>query len=213
MFEVRKSSAVRPPGHDEEVTGLVRAAAHGDRQAWDAIVSRYGALLWSIAFRHGLSESDAADVVQNTWLRLFEHIDDVREPARVGSWLATTGQRESLRIVAQRQRVVPSDDEATFDGADLLQAPLDEGLLAREQAAEARAALETLPPEWRSLVEALTQDPPLSYQRIVSDLGVPIGSIGPTRGRCVRRLRAVVADQDHAELLPVGRRPTPARRS
>jgi RNA polymerase sigma factor (sigma-70 family) len=184
----------RPPGHDEEVTRLVRAAANGDQQAWDAIVSRYVALLWSIAFRHGLGESDAADVVQNTWLRLFEHIHDVREPARVGSWLATTAQRESLRIVAQRQRVVPSDDEATFDGADRLQAPLDEALLAREQAAEVRAALDTLPPAWRSLVELLTQDPPLSYERIVADLGLPIGSIGPTRGRCVRRLRALVAD-------------------
>ena len=194
MFEVRESSAARLPGHDKEVTRLVRAAANGDQQAWDAIVSRYVALLWSIAFRHGLGESDAADVVQNTWLRLFEHIHDVREPARVGSWLATTAQRESLRIVAQRQRVVPSDDEAAFDGADRLQAPLDEALLSREQAAEARAALETLPPQWRSLVEALTQDPPLSYERIVADLGVPIGSIGPTRGRCVRRLRALVAD-------------------
>jgi len=199
--DVRRSSGARfryavvsGPGNDEEVTRLVRAAADGDSQAWDALMSRYVALLWSIAFRHGLGESDAADVVQNTWLRLFEHIDDVREPARVGSWLATTAQRESLRIVAQRQRVVPSDEEATFDGADRLQAPLDEALLAREQAAEARAALDTLPPTWRSLVELLTQDPPLSYERIGADLGVPIGSIGPTRGRCVRRLRALVAD-------------------
>jgi len=199
--DVRRSTGARfryvvvaGPGNDEEVTRLVRAAADGDSQAWDALTSRYVALLWSIAFRHGLGESDAADVVQNTWLRLFEHIDDVREPARVGSWLATTAQRESLRIVAQRQRVVPSDEEATFDGADRLQAPLDEALLAREQAAEARAALDTLPPTWRSLVELLTQDPPLSYERIGADLGVPIGSIGPTRGRCVRRLRALVAD-------------------
>ena len=199
--DVRKSRgasfrdvAVAGPSKDEEVTRLVRAAADGDSQAWDGLMSRYVALLWSIAFRHGLGESDAADVVQNTWLRLFEHINDVREPARVGSWLATTAQRESLRIVAQRQRVVPSDEEATFDGPDRLQAPLDEALLAREQAAEARAALDTLPPTWRSLVELLTQDPPLSYERIGADLGVPIGSIGPTRGRCVRRLRALVAD-------------------
>lgn len=194
MYEIRRKTTVRPPGTDEELTGLVRAAAEGNHQAWDALVARYVALLWSVAFRHGLNESDAADVVQNTWLRLFEHIDDVREPARIGSWLATTAQRESLRIVAQRQRVVPSDDDATFDGADLLQAPLDEGLLAREQVAAARAALETLPPTWRSLVELLTQDPPLTYEQIGADLGVPIGSIGPTRGRCVRRLRALVAD-------------------
>jgi RNA polymerase sigma factor (sigma-70 family) len=152
------------------------------------------ALLWSIAFRHGLNESDAADVVQNTWLRLFEHIDDLREPARVGAWLATTAQRESLRIVAQRQRTVPSDDEATFDGADRLQAPLDEALLSRELAAEAVAALDELPPTWRALVVALTQDPPLTYEEIVADLGVPIGSIGPTRGRSVRRLRELVSE-------------------
>src|SRR3954452_22781552 len=194
LYEVRRRNVVRPPGADEEVTRLVRAAAEGDHQAWDALVARYVALLWSIAFRHGLNESDAADVVQNTWLRLFEHIDDVREPARIGAWLATTAQRESLRIVAQRQRVVPSDEEATFDGADRLQAPLDEALLMREQAAEARAALDTLPPTLRSLGGVLPQDPPLSYERIGADLGVPIGSIGPTRGRCGRRLRALVPD-------------------
>jgi RNA polymerase sigma factor (sigma-70 family) len=186
--------AIRRAADDEEVTRLVRTAAEGDHHAWQSLVRRYVALLWSIAFRHGLNESDAADVVQNTWLRLFEHIHDVREPARVGSWLATTAQRESLRFVAQHQRVVPSDDESTFDGADRLQAPLDEALLIREQVAAARAALEELPPTWRSLVEALTQDPPLTYEEIVTELGVPIGGIGPTRGRCVRRLRALVSD-------------------
>jgi RNA polymerase sigma factor (sigma-70 family) len=193
LYDARTISTARSTAQDEEVTRLVQAATAGDHQAWDSLVSRYVALLWSIAFRHGLSESDAADVVQNTWLRLFEHIHEVREPARVGSWLATTAQRESLRSVAQRQRLVPSDDEATFDGPDRLQAPPDEALLAREQAAAARAALDTLPPTWRSLVELLTQDPPLTYEKIGADLGVPIGSIGPTRGRCVRRLRAIVA--------------------
>jgi RNA polymerase sigma factor (sigma-70 family) len=193
LVQARTNSIARSAARDEEVARLVAAAAAGDPQAWDALVSRYVALLWSIALRHGLNESDAADVVQNTWLRLFEHINDVREPARVGSWLATTAQRESLRCVAYRQRLVLSDDETTFDGPDLLQAPPDEALLAREQADAARAALDTLPPTWRSLVEMLTQDPPLSYEEIVADLGVPIGSIGPTRGRCVRRLRAIVA--------------------
>jgi RNA polymerase sigma factor (sigma-70 family) len=193
LFEARAIPAARSAAQDEEVTRLVQAAAAGDHEAWDSLVNRYVALLWSIAFRHGLNESDAADVVQNTWLRLFEHIDQVREPARIGSWLATTAQRESLRCVAQRRRVVLSDDETAFDGPDRLQAPLDEALLAREQAAAARAALDELPPTWRSLVELLTQDPPLSYERICADLGVPIGSIGPTRGRCVRRLRAIVA--------------------
>jgi RNA polymerase sigma factor (sigma-70 family) len=194
LYHVRKRNVAHPPGADEELTRLVRAAADGDHQAWDALVARYVALLWSIAFRHGLNENDAADVVQNTWLRLFEHIDDLREPARVGSWLATTAQREALRIVAQHKRLVPSDDEAAFDGADRLQPPVDEGLLARELAGEAVAALDALPPTWRALVVALTQDPPLTYEEIVADLGVPIGSIGPTRGRSVRKLRELVAE-------------------
>jgi RNA polymerase sigma factor (sigma-70 family) len=190
----RRIPTGRSAADDEQSRALVRSAAAGDADAWNTLISRYVALLWSIAFRHGLNENDAADVVQNTWLRLFEHIDDLREPARVGSWLATTAQREALRIVAQRQRTVPSDDESTFDGADRLQAPVDEQLLARELAAEAVAALDELPPTWRALVVALTQDPPLTYEEIVADLGVPIGSIGPTRGRSVRRLRELVAE-------------------
>lgn len=178
---------------DSEVAQLVRDAAAGDPAAWDVLVGRYVALLWHIAFRHGLSEWDAADVVQTTWLRLFENIDDVREPSRVGSWLSTTAQRESLRHVAHRQRVVPSDDESTFDDHDRLQAPPDEALITREQAECAQAAVATLPDAWRSLLELMTQDPQPSYEQISAELGVPIGSIGPTRGRCVRRLRAMVA--------------------
>lgn len=177
---------------DEEVVALVRAAAAGDRAAWDMIVSRYVALLWAIALRHGLHESDAADVVQTTWLRLLEHIDRVRDPARVGAWLATTAQREALRVVAHRQRLVLNDDTSAFDGPDRLQPPVDEALITRETAAAARQALDSLPPTWRSLVELLTQDPPLTYEEIGADLGMPIGSIGPTRGRCVRRLREAV---------------------
>jgi len=188
----RTSRAERNAVKDAEVVRLVAAAAGGDRQAWNELVERYVALLWSIALRHGLNESDAADVVQTTWLRLLEHIDDVRDPARLGSWLATTAQREALRCVARSRRFVLSDDETTFDGPDRLSPPVDEALLASEQAAAAREALNTLPPNWRTLVRALTQDPPLTYEEICADLGVPIGSIGPTRNRCVRRLRALV---------------------
>jgi RNA polymerase sigma factor (sigma-70 family) len=177
---------------DDQVIKLVQAASRGDRAAWDTLVRKYVALLWAIALRHGLSESDAADVVQTTWLRLLEHIDDVRDPSRVGSWLATTAQRESLRMVAHRRRIVLNDDQATFDGPDRLLAPIDEAIITREQAAAARQALDSLPPTWRSLVELLTADPRPSYEQIGADLGLPIGSIGPTRGRVVRRLRAAV---------------------
>jgi RNA polymerase sigma factor (sigma-70 family) len=194
MGRARTSRHTRSSANDAEVAGLVRAAAAGDRQAWGALVDRYVALLWAIALRHGLNENDAADVVQTTWLRLLESIDDIRDPTRVGAWLATTAQRASLRCIAQSRRLVLSDeeDDDAFDGPDRLLAPVDEALLAREQAAAARDALDALPPTWRSLVELLTQDPPVSYEDICADLGLPIGSIGPTRGRCVRRLRAIV---------------------
>lgn len=175
------------------VTALVRAAADGDQVAWDALVRQYVALLWRIALRHGLSESDAADVVQNTWLRLVEHIDDVREPARVASWLSTTAQRESLRVVADRRRVVLSDDHSAFDQVDPLQPSVDELCLAREQGSRAREALDSLPATWRHLMTLLTQEPALSYDQIGATLGVPVGSIGPTRGRAVRRLRTILA--------------------
>lgn len=184
----RRPSAAR----DEETTRLVQAARTGDRQAWDDLVNRYVALLWSIALRHGLHESDAADVVQNTWLRLLENLDSVRDPARVGAWLATTAQRESLRCVVQSRRLVLKDDDRAFDGPDRLLPPVDEELLSREQGRAAIEALAALPPTWRSLVELLTRDPPLSYEEIGANLGVPVGTIGPTRGRCVRRMRAMV---------------------
>jgi RNA polymerase sigma factor (sigma-70 family) len=177
---------------DESVVRLVRTAALGDPEAWDALVRRYVALLWAIARRHGLNENDSGDVVQTTWLRLIEHIDDLRDPARVGAWLATTAQREALRCIAKSRRLVLSDDGARFDGPDPLLPPVDEALLSREQAEAARDALDTLPPSWRLLIELLTQDPPMTYEQIGASLGMPIGSIGPTRYRCVRRLRALV---------------------
>jgi len=188
----RTGPEAKPEATDDPVVGLVRAAAAGDDRAWDALVGRYVALLWAIAFRHGLNESDAADVVQTTWLRLLEHIDEVRDPARVGSWLATTAQREALRCVARNRRLVPHADDAAFDTPDRLLPPVDEALLVREQAAAAREALDALPATWRSLVELLTRDPHLTYEEISADLGLPVGSIGPTRGRCAKRMRAIV---------------------
>lgn len=177
---------------DEEVRDLVRAAASGDRAAWDTVVERYVALLWAIARRHGLSHADAADVVQNTWLRLLEHIDDVREPARIGSWLATVAQREALNCIAHRNRYVLSCDDQAFDGQDRLLPDVDDALIRREMAVAARHALDSLPPTWRTVVELLSLDSPPSYQQIGADLGLPVGSIGPTRGRAVRRIRELV---------------------
>ena len=187
------SSLHRATLSDEELAGIVRRAAEGDRLAWEVIVDRYVALLWAVALRHGIGEADAADVVQTTWVRLLEHIGDIRDPARISAWLATTAKREALRVVSLRRRVMPSDDIEAFDGVDRLTAPLDERLLTRELTDEARVALGTLPSAWRELLELLVSDPPPSYEEISGRLGMPMGSIGPTRGRCLERVRAALA--------------------
>jgi RNA polymerase sigma factor (sigma-70 family) len=181
------------PTHDPrhtEVASLVRQAAAGDPVAWVAIVDRFKSLIWAVALQHGIGETDAADVAQSTWLRLLEHIGDIRDPDRIGAWLATTARRESLRVLATRRRVVLEGDHNVFDGPDRLLAPTDERLLAQERGQHVRQALSSLPPAWQSLVKLLLSDPPMSYLQIGEELGLPLGSIGPTRGRCMSRMRA-----------------------
>jgi len=140
-----------------------------------------------------LVESDAADVVQGTWLRLFEHIDRLERPARVGSWLATTARNECLRSVAARKRIVlVHDDDVTLKGVVAHEPEIDERLLADERARTVRDAISRLPRQWQRLLELLMADPPASYTEISDQLGLPVGSIGPTRGRCLAKLRVLL---------------------
>jgi RNA polymerase sigma factor (sigma-70 family) len=140
-----------------------------------------------------LAESDAADVVQATWLRLLEHIHRIEYPERIGSWLATTARHECLRHLAASKRVMPVEhDNPAFGSAAAHEPELDERLLAEERATAVRQALSTLPSRSQRLLELLMADPPVSYTEISDQLGLPIGSIGPTRGRCLERLRLVL---------------------
>jgi RNA polymerase sigma factor (sigma-70 family) len=172
---------------------LVPAAAAGDRTAWERLVDQFSRLLWAMTRDFKLAESDAADVVQATWLRLLEHIDRIEYPERIGSWLATTARHECLRHLAAGKRVmVVQDDHDAFSEAVSHQPDVDERLLAEERAQAVRDALSTLPSRSQRLLELLMADPPVSYTEISDQLGVPIGSIGPTRGRCLERLRLVL---------------------
>jgi RNA polymerase sigma factor (sigma-70 family) len=176
-----------------DIAQLVRRAAQGDRGSWERLVDQYSRLLWAMTRDFRLPESDAADVVQATWLRLLEHIDRIEHPERIGSWLATTARHECLRHLAGRKRVMPlQPDDAAFSMAVAREPEIDERLLADERACAVRAAVATLP--WRSqrLLELLMADPPVSYTEIADQLGLPIGSIGPTRGRCLERLRPML---------------------
>ncbi|MGN6792512.1 MAG: RNA polymerase sigma factor [Streptosporangiaceae bacterium] len=172
---------------------LVQLAAAGDRSAWEKLVDQYSRLIWAMTRDFKLPESDAADVVQVTWLRLLEHIDRIEHPAKIGSWLATTARHECLRHVAARSRIMlVNDDEATFSATVSQQPEVDERLLAAESAQAVRDALSLLPWRWQQLIELLMADPPTSYTEISSQLGLPIGSIGPTRRRCLERMRVLL---------------------
>jgi RNA polymerase sigma factor (sigma-70 family) len=175
-----------------DVAALVRRAAAGDMKAWEQLVEQYARLLWSITGEFKLIESDAADVVQTTWLRLLEHIHQIHYPDRVGSWLASTVRNECLRSVAARKRIVLSDAEVDLVDTAADAPEVDERLLANERAQTVRDAMSRLPRQSQRLLELLMADPPTSYTEISDELGIPIGSIGPTRGRCLARLRVLM---------------------
>lgn len=180
--------------HDEEqdaAADLVRRAATGDQLAWEQLVDQYARLVFAVTRSFRLSDSDASDVSQTAWLRLLEHIDRI-DPVRVGAWLVVTTRRECLRIIALRKRVVLSYTDDAFEGLPGIQPDLDEALLADERAADVRRALAMLPERWQQLVGMLVADPPLPYSVISETLGLPVGSIGPMRGRCLNKLRVLL---------------------
>ena len=175
----------------QDPSALLAAAGAGDSAAWNAIVEQYTGLLWSIARGYRMSSADSADAVQTTWLRLVEHLDRIEDPNRLPGWLATTIRRECLRILRRSKREQPSyDDEGLPDFADD-SAPLDSSLLLAERDAALWRALEQMPEKCRLLIRVLMASPPPSYAEVAAALDMPIGSIGPTRQRCLDRLRRI----------------------
>lgn len=168
------------------VPAVLSAAASGDSESWNRVVERFNPLVWATVRAHRLSNADAADAVQTTWLRLVEHLDRIENPDRLGSWLATTARRESLRVIAARARVVATDDFEELASVD--PGPAQQ-TLTRDRDELLRRALGRLGDRCRMLLRLLAADPPPSYSEISAALDVPVGSIGPTRGRCLERLR------------------------
>jgi RNA polymerase sigma factor (sigma-70 family) len=169
---------------EQRTADLVGRAAAGDADAWRDLVDRYRDVVWAVARAHRLPEYDAADVSQATWLSLAQHLRRLRDPERVAAWLATTARRESLRVLAVRRREPPFDlstmepvaDETDVDGADALW-----------------RALRGLPERCRALLRLIAFTPDLSYAQAARALGIPPGSVGQTRGRCLAVLRRRLA--------------------
>ena len=169
----------------------MQAAAAGDQAAWDALVKRFSRLVWSIARAHRLSAADAADVSQTAWLRLVENLGRLRDPDRVGAWLATTSRNECLRVIRRSGRQVPTDLDAEVDleANDVTAPPVDAGLLTKERDADLWRAFSAISERCQTLLRLLIADPPPSYEEVGTLLDMPVGSIGPTRARCLDHLR------------------------
>ena len=185
---------------DAIIARQVDRAAAGDEFAWYALVRRFDGLVWSVTRGHRLSDDDAADVVQTVWMRLFEHLDRLRDPARVGVWLATTARHE-CQLVRRPARLVlvPSGDELP-ERADEDAPGHDATLLRRERDAALWASVSRLSERDQALLRLLVSDLAPSYEEIGASLEMPIGSIGPTRARALERLRREIPDTDQALL-------------
>jgi RNA polymerase sigma factor (sigma-70 family) len=187
---------------DGDVAQLVAAAARGDQGAWNAIVDRYLSLVYSVTRAYRLSPGDAEDVNQTVWLRLVEHLDDIREPRALPKWIMTTAKHECLRLIkaGYRERPVDPLSDKVLEGTD--EADLDSELLRAEWHQALRDGLAELTPAHRRLLLLLVADPPLSYREISVLLGIPIGSIGPTRARILERLRHTAALRRYSGVEP-----------
>lgn len=180
----------RIPDHIRDV---VRAAAEGDQVAWEELVARHANLVWSVVRGFRFDDEDAADVVQNTWLRLTMHLGAIRTPEALPRWLATTARHECLKLLRWRRDQAMATDDLERPSEDLGPA---ERVVTREVLHTLRSAMATLPRRDVRMLALLMQSSRPHYAEIASTLGMPIGSLGPLRSRALGRLRAALVAAD-----------------
>jgi RNA polymerase sigma factor (sigma-70 family) len=170
---------------DRDNSELIVRAGCGDAAAWHEIVRRYVRLVWAVPRSHRLGPEDAADVCQATWLALAENLSRIRRPERLGAWLVTTTRRETLAVLRLRGREAPLELwEASF--ADDGPTP-EEAALARD--AGLWRAYSTLTDRCREILRLAAFAPELSFTQVAEAVGIPVNSLGATRGRCLTQLR------------------------
>lgn len=185
-----RPGACAPATHDApdaQLEALVRAARDGDGDAWRRLVERFDRRLRRAIGAYRLSPADVDDALQATWLHLFTHLRQIREPAAIGGWLATTARRECLRILQTPVREQLSADPALSDGSRQDGPEIE--LLAAERRAALGRALATLPERHRRVMALLVCDAAPDYRQIAHKLDMPIGSIGPIRARSLARMK------------------------
>lgn len=179
-----------------DVGALVQSAVGGDAAAWKSIVEGLGPLVWSVVRAHRLSDADAHEVYQTVWFRFAQNLGRIREPEKTGAWLASTARHECLKVLRNARRLTLTDDPQLLDRVSEDGTP-EQSLLEAEEAATQSERVrrmwqefEELGDRCRQLLRVLIASPPPSYQEVSAALGIAVGSIGPLRQRCLRRLRA-----------------------
>jgi RNA polymerase sigma factor (sigma-70 family) len=174
---------------------VVRLAAGGCSKAWQELVERFGGMIAATGRRYRLGAADVAELQQLTWLRLLENIHKIEQPERIGGWLATTARRESLQLLRRASKYHAGADEVLANMADDNLPEPDAAPIAAEREALVRKAWERLAPRCQELLSLLMVDDPLGYKDLSEMLAMPVGSIGPTRGRCLEKLRRLVDEE------------------
>lgn len=182
----------RRPGQlaNEQTGDLVRLASKGDDGAWAQLLSRFGPMVLRVAQRTGLNAADAADVQQATWIQLLRGIDRIRDPERIGAWLATTARRQSQRIAMAACRMTLSSDPIEDAGfASNSGNEVEEEVIRCCYGPALERALDQLPISQREIITLLTSDEAPSYEHVAERMKLPVGSIGPMRIRGLEKLR------------------------
>jgi RNA polymerase sigma factor (sigma-70 family) len=193
---------------------LLAACQRGEQDAWEQTVNRFSRRIWEAIRRYRLSAADAEDVRQLTWYRLIQNVGRIRDPERLGDWLATVAKREALKSLTRGQcpRMVLVSDMEILDRLGSAGEDPETAVLRAGRMDDVRAAMATLPPRCQAMLELVLADPPYSYQEIAATLSMTIGSVGPVRTRCLKRLRwalAMVSDPDDLPPAPQAKHANP----
>jgi RNA polymerase sigma factor (sigma-70 family) len=167
---------------------LVQSCLDGDERAWAELVQRYARLVYSLPRRYGLSEADAVDVLLNVFSIVLRELKTLRNYTRLSGWLITNTHHETFRQKARGR-------QAGLEDPPIVEIPLSDDDVSRWEREELmRQALERLAPlESEIVMSVFAQDPP-SHDELAARLGIPLGSIGPTRARCLRKLEAILVE-------------------
>ncbi|MFJ3792513.1 RNA polymerase sigma factor [Kitasatospora sp. NPDC090091] len=179
---------------------LVDECLAGNQDSWNQIVDSYTPLIWAIVRGHRLSTADCEDVIQTTWLRVIQHLGQLRDPEKLAHWLSAAARRESLKHIRRSGRSTPADEPEVFDRPEPSENQPEEEALKQETRDEVLLAYCSLSPKCQALLGLLVADPPMSYDEVSATLGIPRGSIGPFRSRCLKHLeRAMAVEADRSE--------------